>query len=414
MPECFEPPRGAVLLLSFFWSDPEFPQILGDLFEEFQERVGVAGETAARRWYWRESLRNAWALTRRGVFHRPVRFGPITLVRGVATVLLLGLPVALILFLAGLSEGMLQDSARRTRGIGADIVIRPKNSGLLTLSGAPLPLQAVMYLRTWPHVKVALGVVNQPIQTPLVVTGVDLEQFNRMSGGFRYLEGGPFRRPDDILIDRFYAAQRKLKAGDTLNLLNRDWHVAGVIEGGKLARIVLPLKALQELTGNAGRFSQIYLKLDDPANTASVIAALKTRFEDFPIYSMDEMTSLYTADSVSGLREFLMVALAIVAIVSFAVVCLSTYVAVLQRGETGPAGVLGVRLVFAEAEILSLGGAVAGILMSLGLGLLVRRFVPASLPFLIVSAWWPLAGAFTLAGGLLGAIGPAVRSLRRV
>ena len=117
------------------------------------------------------------------------------------------------------------------------------------------------------------------------------EKFNQMSGGFKYLEGGPFQRPDDIIIDRFYAAQKKLKAGDTLNLLSHDWHVAGVIEGGKLARIVMPLSKLQELTANTGKFSQVYLKLDDPASTPAVIEALKAKFEDYPIYSMDELTS---------------------------------------------------------------------------------------------------------------------------
>jgi hypothetical protein len=42
------------------------PQILGDLMEEFNERVHSNGLPAARRWYWREILRNMIALARRG------------------------------------------------------------------------------------------------------------------------------------------------------------------------------------------------------------------------------------------------------------------------------------------------------------------------------------------------------------
>ena len=40
-----------------------------------------------------------------------------------------------------------------------------------------------------PHVKLAMGVVNYPVQgvTALGATGVDLKQFDQMSGGFTYL-----------------------------------------------------------------------------------------------------------------------------------------------------------------------------------------------------------------------------------
>ena len=40
-----------------------------------------------------------------------------------------------------------------------------------------------------------------------------------MSGGFDYIEGGAFKKPDDILIDDDYAAERKLHVGDTINLM---------------------------------------------------------------------------------------------------------------------------------------------------------------------------------------------------
>jgi putative ABC transport system permease protein len=339
--------------------------------------------------------------------------------RSLLSILLIGVPVTLILCLVGLSHGMLEDSARRTRGIGADIIFRPKGSSLLTLSGAPLPEELVDYLQKWPHVKLAVGVVNQPIQTPLVATGVELEKFNRMSGGFTYLEGGPFQRPDDIIIDRYYAAQKKVKAGDTLNLLSHDWHVAGVIEGGKLARIVLPLKVLQDLTGNTGKVSQVYLKLDDPTNTTAVVEALKAKFEDYPIYSMEELTSLYNVNSVSGLREFIYVIMAIGVVIGFAVVCLSMYMAVLQRTrEIGILKSLGasksfiLTIILAEALVMGVGGTVLGVGMSYGAYWLIRTLVPASIPMVIVPEWWWIAGAITLVGSGFGALYPGLSAAR--
>ena len=51
--------------------------------------------------------------------HRPIR----TLL----TVTAIGLQVTMILTLVGLSEGTIEDSANRTRGLGADMIVRAKN-----------------------------------------------------------------------------------------------------------------------------------------------------------------------------------------------------------------------------------------------------------------------------------------------
>ena len=64
MPENLQPPRAAQRILSYFGS-PHLPQILGDLMEEFNERVQTHGLSAARRWYWRATLRNMIALRAR-------------------------------------------------------------------------------------------------------------------------------------------------------------------------------------------------------------------------------------------------------------------------------------------------------------------------------------------------------------
>jgi putative ABC transport system permease protein len=339
--------------------------------------------------------------------------------RSLLSVLLIGVPVTLILALVGLSTGLLEDSARRARGIGADIIFRPTGTSLLTLSGAPLSEKLVDFLGQWPHVRLAVGAIQHPIQTPLVATGIDLAKFTEMSGGFIYVEGGPFQRPDDVIVDRYYAAQRHVHAGNTLRLWDKDWHIAGVIEGGKLARIVLPLRVLQDLTSNSGKVSQIYLKLDDPKNTAAVIQSLKEKFPDNPIYSMEELTSMYSVNNIAGLREFILVIMSIGVIIGFAVVCLSMYMAVLQRTrEIGILKSLGasqsfiLKVIVTEALLLGIGGSILGILFSFGAYWLIRALVPASIPMVIVPSWWPIAGGITLLGAALGALYPGLSAAR--
>jgi putative ABC transport system permease protein len=335
--------------------------------------------------------------------------------RSLLSILLIAVPVTLILTLVGLSHGMLENSAQRARGVGADVLVRPPGTSLLSLSGAPLPEKIADRLEQEPHVRLAVGTITHPVQTPIFVTGVNLEKFNAMSGGFTFIEGGPFKNPDDIIIDRYYAQQQGVRAGGKLNMLNRDWNVAGVIEGGKLARIVLPMHVLQELTGNTGKISQVYLKLDDPANTQTVINNLRSLLEGYQIYSIEEFTSMYSVNNIAGLREFIFVIMAIGVIIGFAVVCLSMYMAVLQRTrEIGILKSLGashafiLRIVVLEAAILGLGGSVLGIIFSFGSWWLIRTLVPASIPMVIVPSWWPIAAGITLAGAALGALYPGV------
>ena len=55
--------------------------------------------------------------------------------------------------------------------------------------------------------------VMYPIGGINTVTGIDLDEFNRISGGFKFVQGGPFRSPDDILVDEYFAKERKLSVG---------------------------------------------------------------------------------------------------------------------------------------------------------------------------------------------------------
>jgi putative ABC transport system permease protein len=344
--------------------------------------------------------------------HRPVR--------ALLSALLIAVPVTLILTLVGLSRGMLEDSARRARGVGADILVRPQGTSLLSLSGAPMNEGLVNWMRHQPHVTLATGTMVHVISGVTTVTGVDLPVFNQMSGGFKYLEGAQFQGPNDIIIDEYYARQKNAHAGQTVNVLNRDWRVAGVVEAGKLTRIALPLRTLQELTGNSGKISQVYVKVDDPGNVSAAIASLKSQLEGYPIYSMAEYTSLISVDNIPGLRAFINVVMAIGVIIGFAVVCLSMYMAVLQRTrEIGILKSLGasrwyiMKIILAEALLLGLGGTIAGIVLSFGARGLILALVPASLTQAVVPDWWPIAGLVSLAGALLGALYPGLSAARQ-
>jgi putative ABC transport system permease protein len=342
--------------------------------------------------------------------HRPLR--------SLLSFLLIAVPVTLILTLVGLTHGMIEDFQHRHLGSGADIMVRPTGaSAALSFGAANLTQRLVDFLAKQPHVRTAVGVLNHNLETFLTVTGIDLQPFSAMSGGFMYLEGGPFRRADDMIVDRYYAAQQQLHAGDSIVRLNHTWHICGIIESGKLSHIFVELPVLQELDSATGKLSEIYLKLDNPVNTDPVIDQLKQKLPNNPILSLEQFTSMISVDNVGGLRQFTWVVMGIGVVIAAVVVWMSMYMAVLMRTrEIGILKSLGssnafiLGIVLLEALLLGLGGTLLGIGMSFGAQWAIRTLVPASIQMAIVPQWWPIALGIMLASAALGSLYPGFRA----
>jgi len=329
--------------------------------------------------------------------------------------------VTMILCLIGLSRGMSEDSQARARGVGADVIVRSSTASSVTsFSGNALSEGVARFIEKQPNVKMAMGVIVHSIELPLTVQGIDLEEFDRMSGGFQYLAGGPLQGDYDILVDRYYADQRHVSVGDTLKLMNHDWRVAGIIGPGKLARIVVKKKILQELDAAPNRVSAVYVQGVDPARADELARQLGKTLEGYGVMTMREFLAMFEPNNIPALKVFIEVIVGIGVIIGFAVVCLSMYMSVLQRTrEIGILKSLGgsqgfiVRIILTEAWVLAIGGTLCGILMSFGAAQLIRTFAPASMPMIIVKSWWPVAGLITLAGATIGALYPGLNAARQ-
>jgi putative ABC transport system permease protein len=344
--------------------------------------------------------------------HRPIRT--------ILSVLAIAVEVTMILTLVGVSYGTLDGTARRARGVGADILIRPPGSSIISLSTAPMSDKLVPLLASQPHVTMAIGTVVQPLQGLDTVTGLDLDQFSKMSGGFRFLEGGPFQKDDDILIDEFYARQKDLHAGDTFYLIGHDWHVSGVFESGKLARICVRLPVLQQLTGNPNHLSQIYLKLDNPGHAQDVINELHKTLPGYPVYTMEEFTSLLSINSIGLLRNFIGVVIAVAVTVGFIVVSMAMYTAVLERTrEIGILRSLGASssfifsLLLKETLLLALVGSGVGIVFTCLAKWSLEHIGHSGLTQETVYAWWPIAASIAVTGAVFGAAAPAFMAIHQ-
>ncbi len=341
-------------------------------------------------------------------------------IRTALSILLIAVPVTLMLTLVGLTRGFMSDSANRAHGVGADIIVRSPDSAIMGLSANSMSEHLVGRLEKVQHVTLATGVANHLVSGWTTVSGIDVPSFDRMSGGFAFAEGHSMQAPDDILVDTYFARQSHVRAGAKLKVLNREWNVAGVVEPGKLAHLFLPLKVVQDLDGATGKVAQIYLKLDSPANTATVVDSLKELLPGYHIYAMDELISLTSTDNVPFLKPLLNVIIGVAVLIGAAVASLSMYMAIQQRTrEIGILKSLGaskwliLKIILFEAAFLGFGGSIVGIGFSFASRWLLAKFVPASLPQAIVPEWWLIAGAIATSAALLGALYPGALAARQ-
>jgi putative ABC transport system permease protein len=346
-----------------------------------------------------------------------LKFRPV---RTLLSIVAISIQVTLVLALVGLSDGMLNDQARRARGVGADILVRPPNGALILTGGQMLADFIPRVIDPTPHVQVASGVLLYGTDLFNYITGVDLRTFDQMNGGFHFARGGPFQHPDDVMVDELYAAQHHVRVGDTITLINRPWRVSGIYQPGMLSRLVVPLATLQDLTANTGKVTMVYVKVDQPSNISETIAALTARLKEFKILSMEDYMSLFSPGNIPLLTQFIGVVIGLGVLVGFLVVFLSMYTAVLERTrEIGVLKALGaspgliMNILLRETVLLALAGSVLGIAAGYGTRALIAALLPGTLIQAIVYSWWWKTTAIALAGALLGALYPGLKAARQ-
>src|SRR5579884_3785959 len=323
--------------------------------------------------------------------HRPIR--------SVISIIAVAVEVILILMIVGLALGILDDNRARQVGIGADLTVRPPNSSNLgAFGGAPVPIKVADILRKQPHVVAVSPMVMQVVSTTNieVINGMDLDSFQAVGGPLRYLSGGPFQGPDDMIVDDVYAASSKVHVGDHVSVLNHTFRVCGIIPHGRGARRFIPITTMQELIGAQNKASMFYVKLDNPLNTDAVVAQLKTipGMESYNILSINQWLSATSADNIPGLNIFIKVVIGIAVIIGFIVIFQSMYTAVMERTrEIGILKSLGasksyvVRVVLRETLLLAIAGTIAGIGFSYLVAFTIRRVVPTLQGTAIIPQW---------------------------
>lgn len=350
----------------------------------------------------------------RNLFHRPVR----TLIGVVA----IAVEVTLVIVIVGLTSGMLQETAKRIEGIGADVMVQSPGAQMFMVMGSsPMPIkigEKIHELKYVQYVSPALLQFNTSggVET---IWGIDPGSFRDVSNGFVFYEGRDLQDPDDMLVDDWQARAKHVKLGDTYSLLNHSWKVVGIVEHGKAGRIFVPITSLQELVGGRDKATIFLVRCTRPEHTPDVIAEIKDLLPNYPVRPVKEFMTLMTSTNIPALQTFINSMIALAVSIGLLVIFLSMYTTVLERTRDigvlkslGASKFLIIRALLAEATLLSLLGILAGV----GLSYVVRagslRLFP-TLSILITPEWIVRAAVIAIVGALVGASYPAWQASRK-
>src|SRR6185369_10614655 len=122
-------------------------------------------------------------------------------------------------------------------------------------------------------------------------------------GDFVWHEGGLFQKPDDIVVDDIYADAKKvdgrrLRVGDSIELVGHKFTVAGIVEHGKGARLFLSLKTVEEMTGRQGKASVFFIKLQNPDNVQATLDQIKQLLPTYVVIPMKEYGKLMMSNNM--------------------------------------------------------------------------------------------------------------------
>ncbi len=349
------------------------------------------------------------------VLYRPVRTA--------ISIFAVAIEVIMILSVVAIMVGIVQGAATETSGIGADIIVQPPNASFISsVGGAPVPAKVADVLAKLPHVAAASPVavdlnLSGAVQS---LDGIDFSSYNALRP-FVFLAGGPFTGPDSIIVDDLYARSHHVTVGSPIRLMNHEFHVSGIVEHGKGARVFLPLQTLSTLMGTPGNASLFYIRSDNNKYEQNIIDEIHSTpgLASYKVQTLAEWMSMMTPEHLPGFNIALNTVIVIAVIVGFLVIFQSMYTAVMERTrEIGILKSLGgsklyiVNLVVREAALLALVGIGLGLALSQLLKVLLAAKFP-TLPYMLTTHWRLEASGIALAGAILGALYPAWAAARK-
>jgi len=344
--------------------------------------------------------------------------------RTLVSVLAVAVEVAMVMLLVGLANGTLDGIAQRLENVGADVLLQPPDASLiLGATTAVMPVKFIDLMKKIPDVVEVTPVLNWHISRikgrvqAINLWAIDYRSFAAISGGLQFVTGRALSDENEVIVDTLLAETNALAVGDVLPMMNRQFRVAGIFRAGAGGRIYARLEDVQQAIGTPGKASFFLIKGTDSNLAEDLTHKLRDRFKGYKITPVAQFSQAMR-DNAVGLEEFKSALTGMAVVISFLVVLLAMYTAIIERTrEIGILRAIGatrakvVQILVVESFLICLAGTLVGMLMAVGGKELFRYALPTQTVDLTLR-WALIAAGLGVAGGILGSFYPALRAAR--
>ena len=379
--------------------------------------------------------------------------------RTTLSILAVGIGIAMLIVMLGLSHGMLNEVADRMQSVDAELIVLPENENVIFTAGAAFsgkyaPLIDAFEMDGRRVVKRTIGVMVDTLHMggqQQRMFGVDRDDMNAFLGRRKIIEGrlfdadrkfgnlldsmrsengyyDPTRITEsqeasacELVIDTRLARVGKYSVGDQITFLGRSFKIVGIVESGVAGRVFCPIQVLQHFK-NAGVpwVSLFFVQLRPQQETAA--SNYDERVADALSAHIKAKVELKTAyrqlmyESFSQVYIYINAASGVALVVCFLFILLTMYTMVLERTrEIGILKSLGagrmylLRMSVIEAVIICTCGTIVGIGLAFGAKYGLESAKPL-LTMTIEPKFVAIALAIGVVGGSLSAIYPGYRA----
>lgn len=327
------------------------------------------------------------------------------------------LGIVLILVSVGLSYGQLNEIAARTRRVSGDFIFQPSDASLFfAVNSGTLPEKLRQVIERVAGVDQVAPVLVKFVTPGFnLVYGVEDGSYDRVSGGLTFEAGRLPQSGLEAAIDTLYATSKKIRVGDSLELLNNSFTVCGIFQSGVGARVIVSLKTLQELNGTPDKVSLFFVRRRPESPEDVTLRNLNEAVPGYKIIASSQLQNLMTSN-LPVFRNFIYAVVGLATTISFLIILLAMYTTITERTrEIGILKSLGASKMYVIGIILKESLLICGIGVGVGflLTFAVNRLITASFPLLPIDIsvrWRILAACLGVSGGLLGAVYPALKA----
>jgi putative ABC transport system permease protein len=344
-------------------------------------------------------------------------------VRTIISVTGIGIGVATLVMLGGLSRGMMQElnSLAGSAGTGNLTLMQAK---VADMSLSTLDERLVSQIRAMPGVKSVspflMGFVMTPEMPLFIIAGLDPN--SSAMKHYKLVEGRNVARPNEIIVGKTAAKNYKLGIGDTVTLYDSRYKVVGIFETGvgyEDSGGMLALREAQRLLNLPRSVSFIFVDATTPAAAEPLRAALAQRFPEAQV-SLSSSFAQGTGDmqNMNGMIAFISgLALVVGSVVVANTMLMSIYERTREIGTLRAVGWRKRRILSQVVQESLLLCTIAGLAGSV-VGVLAMELVEQlpGLGSMLTTAWnWQIfarAMAMALFVGLIAGLYPAWRASR--